>query len=135
MRRERGVPPKRALATRGNIMRSRCHHQAEKLPVPLVMLAAGTGGPMALQRIFRQLKSGSHAALVVVQQGPNWMLEAFVHRLQTRTTLHVALARDGEALLPGQVRIAPAGSHCARRTPDPIANARHGACKLSQAVS
>jgi two-component system chemotaxis response regulator CheB len=40
------------------------------------------------------------------------MLETFAHRLQTRTPLPVALARDGEQLAAGRVRIAPGEVHC-----------------------
>lgn len=83
-----------------------------KLPCPLVLLTAGTGGPMALQKIFRGLQTGREACFLIVQQGPSWMLETFAHRLQTRTALPVALAADGEALRAGQVRIAPGGLHC-----------------------
>jgi two-component system, chemotaxis family, protein-glutamate methylesterase/glutaminase len=85
---------------------------SRRLPAPLVLLTAGTGGPMALQRIFRSLQTGSDACFVIVQQGPCWMLETFAHRLQGRTSLPVALASDGEKLKAGQVRIAPGGSHC-----------------------
>lgn len=82
------------------------------LPAPLVLLTAGTGGPMALQKIFRSLAAGGDACFVVVQQGPHWMLETFAHRLQTRTSLPVALALEGEMLKAGQIRIAPGGLHC-----------------------
>jgi two-component system, chemotaxis family, protein-glutamate methylesterase/glutaminase len=83
-----------------------------KLTAPLVLLTAGTGGPMALQKIFRQLRVGRGASFVIVQQGPNWMLEALAQRLQSQTRLHVALAVDGEPVLPGQVRVAPGDKHC-----------------------
>lgn len=83
-----------------------------KLSAPLVLLTAGTGGPVALQKIFRSLKQGHRASFIVVQQGPSWMLETFAHRLQTRTPLAVALARDGEQLAAGQVRIAAGDLHC-----------------------
>lgn len=83
-----------------------------RLPVPLVLLTAGTGGPMALQKIFRSLKAGSHASFVIVQQGPKWMLETFAHRLQTRTALPVSLVTDGEPIMAGQVRLAPGDLHC-----------------------
>lgn len=83
-----------------------------RLPAPLVLLTAGTGGPMALQKIFRSLKASNEASFLVVQQGPKWMLETFALRLQSRTSLSVALATDGEPLRGGQIRIAPGGSHC-----------------------
>jgi len=67
---------------------------------------------MALQKIFRALEEGAEACFVIVQQGPNWMLETFAHRLQSRTSLPVALAADGEKIKAGQVRIAPGGMHC-----------------------
>lgn len=83
-----------------------------QLAAPLVLLTAGTGGPMALQKIFRSLSAGTDASFVIVQQGPKWMLETFALRLQTRTSLPVAIASDGEPIRAGQVRIAPGDVHC-----------------------
>lgn len=83
-----------------------------ELPAPLVLMTAGTGGPMALQKVFRALKAGHLASFVIVQQGPTWMLEAFAQRLQSRTSMPVALIRDGAPIEPGQVGIAPGDLHC-----------------------
>lgn len=85
---------------------------SSKLAAPLVLLTAGTGGPMALQKIFRSLVAGNDASFVIVQQGPKWMLETFALRLQTRTSLSVAIVSDGEPIKAGQVRIAPGDVHC-----------------------
>lgn len=87
-------------------------NSCRRLPAPLVLLTAGTGGPMALQKIFRSLECGGAACFVIVQQGPHWMLETFAHRLQSRTSLPVALAKDHEQIKAGQIRIAPGGLHC-----------------------
>jgi two-component system chemotaxis response regulator CheB len=79
--------------------------------IPLVALVAGAGGPVALQRIFRTMDRAHESAFVVVQHGPNWMLETFAHKLQSQCSLKVNIAARGVLLEPGQVYIAPGDQH------------------------
>jgi two-component system chemotaxis response regulator CheB len=54
---------------------------------------------------------------VIVQHMPAGFTRPFADRLDSLCRLHVAEAAEGERLLPGRVRIAPAGSHL-RITPN-----------------
>jgi two-component system, chemotaxis family, protein-glutamate methylesterase/glutaminase len=78
---------------------------------PLVTVVAGAGGPVAIQQLFRKLTGAATASFLVVQHGPHWMLETFVHKLQTQTSLRVAMAAPGSRLDAGTVLIAPGGQH------------------------
>lgn len=78
---------------------------------PLVMLTAGAGGPNTLQHIFETMGQAEKAVFIVVQHGPNWMLETFAHRLQAKTELNVRMASNAKILKAGEVLIAPGGRH------------------------
>jgi two-component system, chemotaxis family, protein-glutamate methylesterase/glutaminase len=77
----------------------------------LCVVGASTGGPAALQRILERIAPDFPLPMVVVQHMPVGFTRPFAERLDALSPLHVAEAAEGERLLPGQVRIAPAGSH------------------------
>jgi two-component system chemotaxis response regulator CheB len=78
---------------------------------PVVVLAAGSGGPSALRQIFRQLPERQACAFLVVQQAPMQILETLVHILRNETCWPVELAKNGSPIKPGHVYLAPADRH------------------------
>ena len=76
-----------------------------------VVLAASTGGPTALQVVISGLPAGFPAAVLVVQHIPRGFTKSLAERLDARSAIPVREARDGEAVEPGTVLIAPAGIH------------------------
>ena len=77
----------------------------------LCVIGASTGGPAALQRILERLPASFPLPVVVVQHMPAGFTRPFAERLDALCRLHVAEAAEGERLLPGRVRVAPAGRH------------------------
>ena len=77
----------------------------------LVVLAASTGGPVALEKIICSLKKDFSIPIVVVQHMPKHFTEAFAKALDRKSELIVKEAQDGELLEAGSVYIAPGGSH------------------------
>ena len=77
----------------------------------LVAIAASTGGPTALQQVISGLPVGFPAAVVVVQHIPRGFTKSLAERLDARSAIPVREARDGDAVAPGVVLIAPAGIH------------------------
>ncbi len=77
----------------------------------LCVVGASTGGPAALQRILERIAPDFPLPMLLVQHMPVGFTRPFAERLDALSPLHVAEAVEGERLLPGQVRIAPAGSH------------------------
>jgi two-component system chemotaxis response regulator CheB len=76
-----------------------------------VVIAASTGGPTALQEVVSGLPAGFPAAVLIVQHIPRGFTKSLSERLDARSAIPVREARDGEAILPGVVLIAPAGIH------------------------
>jgi two-component system chemotaxis response regulator CheB len=76
-----------------------------------VVIAASTGGPTALQTVVSGLPAGFPAAVLVVQHIPRGFTKSLAERLDARSAIPVREARDGEAVVPGHVLIAPAGIH------------------------
>jgi two-component system chemotaxis response regulator CheB len=77
---------------------------------PLVAIAASTGGPGALLKIFSGLPADFAAPIVVVQHIAGGFADSLVKTLGG-THLTVQVARDGEALKPATVYIGPDDRH------------------------
>ena len=92
--------------------------QPQALPEPasrevnrLVCIGASTGGPPALQSIFRALPLHANTAFVVAQHMPEKFTKAFAERLNRLSSLNIQESRDGVELMGGCVYIAPGGMH------------------------
>ena len=87
------------------------HQTVARPPFVGVVIAASTGGPMALKELFRMLPTPCPAAFFVVLHGPAWMLQNFVTRLQCDTKLRVNLAESGSRTVRDQIYLAPGERH------------------------
>jgi two-component system chemotaxis response regulator CheB len=77
----------------------------------VVVIAASSGGPPALQRILPELPRGLGQAVLIVQHMPVGFTRSLAERLDARSALPVREAAEGEPVLPGLVLVAPAGRH------------------------
>ncbi len=77
----------------------------------LCLIGTSTGGPPALQFLFERLPAAFPMPIALVQHMPLGFTKPFADRLNTVCRLAVREARDGEALLPGRILVAPAGRH------------------------
>jgi two-component system chemotaxis response regulator CheB len=93
-------------------------HDAQGGPVamPIVALAASTGGPPALAELLGHL-GGLRAPVLVVQHLHHDFIDGFVSWMARASALPVQPAAHGTVLQRGGVYIAPAGSHL-RLAPD-----------------
>jgi two-component system chemotaxis response regulator CheB len=78
---------------------------------PIVAIAASTGGPVALQRLLRDLPGEFPAPLLVVQHISPGFIAGLVAWLNTVCDLHVKVAEAGEVLQPHTVYLAPDDFH------------------------
>lgn len=79
----------------------------------VVAIGSSTGGPRALAELVPALPAGFAAAVVIAQHMPHGFTETLAERLDRRSPLHVAEARDGDRVVPGTVLIAPGGRQMA----------------------
>jgi two-component system chemotaxis response regulator CheB len=77
----------------------------------IVALGISTGGPKALQDILPILPADMPVPILVVQHMPTGFTAPFAKRLDSLCAVSVCEAVHGEAVLPGVVYIAPAGTH------------------------
>jgi two-component system chemotaxis response regulator CheB len=92
----------------------RVHTRLSPAPSPPfvgVVIAASTGGPSALTRLFKMLPSSTRAAFFIVQHAPAWMLESLASRLQQECRAKVVVASDGLRCSAGEVYLAPGDHH------------------------
>lgn len=75
----------------------------------LVVIGTSTGGPAALQTLFKTIPAGFKTPIVIVQHMPGSFTKAFADRLNGLSPLTVKEAVDGDRLLPGHVYVAPGG--------------------------
>jgi two-component system, chemotaxis family, protein-glutamate methylesterase/glutaminase len=78
---------------------------------PVVVLVCSSGGLDALSRVLGPLPAELPAAVVVLQHLDPERASQLAEILDERSALPVAVAVDGDSLLPGRVLVAPPGRH------------------------
>jgi two-component system chemotaxis response regulator CheB len=86
---------------------SRASANAERV----VALAASTGGPPALERVFSGLRADLPTAYVVVQHLPAGFTDSLVDRLRRVTDIRVIPGADNMTVETGVAYVAPHGYH------------------------
>ena len=79
--------------------------------VDVVLIGVSTGGPPALATLLPQLPATFPVPILIVQHMPPIFTRLLAERLAAHSTLSVAEGTAGEILRPGQIRVAPGGSH------------------------
>ncbi len=77
--------------------------------VEVVVIGTSTGGPAALQTIFKNIPTNFTKPIVIVQHMPGSFTKAFAERLNKITGLTVSEAQHGDKLVAGHVYVAPGG--------------------------
>ncbi len=81
--------------------------------VDVVVIGVSTGGPPALAALLPRLPASFPVPILIVQHMPPIFTRLLAERLATQSSLAVAEGAAGEILRPGQVVVAPGGSHMA----------------------
>jgi len=79
--------------------------------VDIVVIAASTGGPMALEAICSGIPAGFRTPILIVQHMPAPFTKELAATLNKICPLEVAEAIDGEVIAPSRIYVAPGGCH------------------------
>jgi len=88
----------------------------------LLVIAASTGGPVAIQKILTQIPETASIPILLVQHMPGNFTGSFAERLDQLCRIRVKEAQNGDELRPGGALLAPGGfqlelsEHGARKT-------------------
>ncbi|MBI5507677.1 MAG: chemotaxis response regulator protein-glutamate methylesterase [Deltaproteobacteria bacterium] len=77
----------------------------------VVCIGASTGGPPALEGIFRALADVGDTAFLVAQHMPEKFTRAFAERMNRIASLEIREAEEGMVLAAGTALVAPGGQH------------------------
>jgi two-component system chemotaxis response regulator CheB len=79
--------------------------------VHLIGIATSTGGPQALQKIFKEIPKTFPIPIVVIQHISEGFGQGFSEWLNSESELHVQTAKNGTMMTPGNIYIAPDNKH------------------------
>lgn len=77
----------------------------------LIAVGASTGGPPVLLDLLKRLPAGFDVPIVIAQHMSAEHIGHFAEHLARQSGRDVALAQDGEAIVPGRVYVAGYGKH------------------------
>jgi two-component system chemotaxis response regulator CheB len=77
----------------------------------MIAIAASTGGPAALHRLFGDLPANLRLPILVVQHIADGFVGGFAEWLNAASGLRIKVAQDGEPLQPNCVYVAPDDRH------------------------
>ncbi|MEO0106089.1 MAG: chemotaxis response regulator protein-glutamate methylesterase [candidate division WOR-3 bacterium] len=77
----------------------------------VIGIAASTGGVKALGFLLSTLSKEFGFKIIIVQHMPKFFTATLAIHLNEKSSLDVKEAEDGDFILPGQVLVAPGGSH------------------------
>jgi two-component system chemotaxis response regulator CheB len=84
------------------------HKKLEKMNIKLVAIAASTGGPVSLEKVFSKLPK-LNVPVLIVQHMPKTFTGIFANSLNKISVLSVTEAEDKEILKPNVAYLAPGG--------------------------
>lgn len=79
--------------------------------VGLVVIGSSTGGPQVVHKLLSELPADFPAPIAIVQHINAAFAESLAGWLAAASKLKVRIAKDGDALVPGEVLIAPPKAH------------------------
>jgi two-component system chemotaxis response regulator CheB len=77
-----------------------------------LLIGSSTGGPRAVERVLSDMKPVlATIPVLIVQHMPAMFTAVFADHLQSLLAIPAREARDGDAVLPGHILVAPGGRH------------------------
>jgi len=77
----------------------------------IILIAASTGGPIALETIITRLRRDFPVPILIVQHIPASFTENLARNLNHKSKIRVKVAENDEPIIAGTAYIAPGGAH------------------------
>ncbi len=77
--------------------------------IDLLVIAASTGGPVAIQHVLSQIPASCKIPVLLVQHMPHNFTRSFAERLNQLCSIRVKEAEEGDVLQPGIALLGPGG--------------------------
>jgi len=77
----------------------------------MILIAASTGGPSALEFIITELPASLTVPIVIIQHMPEHFIGTMAQNMNRKSKLKVKVAEDNEIVSAGTVYVAPGGVH------------------------
>lgn len=101
------TPSRPAAPQTPRVARSRFTHPK----ISYVGIGASTGGPVALQEVLSRIPANFPYGIMVAIHMPKAFTGPYAERLNSKCSISIKEAMDGDILKPGQVLVAPGGRH------------------------
>ena len=97
----------------GNPLETKADKSREKITFnpDIILIAASTGGPSALEFIITDLPANLTIPIVIIQHMPEHFIGTMAQNMNRKSKLKVKVAEDDEIITAGTVYIAPGGVH------------------------
>lgn len=82
---------------------------ATRLKTELILIAASTGGPVAIQHVLTHISQRCSAPVLILQHMPGGFTESFAKRLDGLCAIRVKQASQHDELKPGVALVCPGG--------------------------
>lgn len=82
---------------------------SELAKIDLLVIAASTGGPVAIQRVLGQIPANCKIPVLLVQHMPQNFTKSFAERLNQLCNIKVKEAEEGDVLRAGTALLGPGG--------------------------
>ncbi len=107
------IPPRFLQFKRRRILREQLHKVRKRTEAArrAVAIAASTGGPQSLLKVFEKLPGELDAGILLVQHMPPGFTKSFAMRLDRISKLNVKEAEDGEVVCKNWAYVAPGDYH------------------------
>lgn len=107
-----GAAPARATAAGGiSPKRSIILRKASAILPRVIAIGSSTGGPQALLEVLRDMAPGIKLPILITQHMPATFTTLLAEHIERATGVPCAEGKDGEAILPGRIYLAPGNFH------------------------
>ncbi|SFH51627.1 two-component system, chemotaxis family, response regulator CheB [Tindallia magadiensis] len=87
------------------------HSLNKRIKPDIILIASSTGGPVALENIFKAIKEPMTKPVLVVQHMPKHFTKVLANSLQSKSGLNISEVKNEQEVSSKEVIIAAGGSH------------------------